>query len=117
MTFLRWVSFLPAGILVGTAVQFIYPFMVGIGFETNNLMVMFAALLAGGATIYVSAWVAPTEHKLWVALPMVCISLFGLGLSVKYGSDIYASLITLLQSAGSIFVTVQIYRQEIVFDT
>ena len=115
MIFIRWVLFVPAGILAGALVQFLYPFLTGIRFEANNFMIMFSALLAGAASIYVSALVAPTEKKLMIAIIMLFISFVNLGVAITYEGDNYMKLITLLQVVGSLFITVQIHRREIVF--
>jgi hypothetical protein len=103
--------------IAGALVQFLYPLLMGIGFETTNLMMMFSAFLAGAAVIYVAAWVAPTERKFLIAIIMIAVSLLNYGVAIYYDPDFVNILITSLQNVGSIFMGVLIYRGETNFPT
>lgn len=61
MTFIRWILFLPAGVIAGGLVQFLYPTLTAGRYEENDILSFFAALLAGAVTVYVSAKVSGWE--------------------------------------------------------
>jgi hypothetical protein len=50
-----------------------------------------------------------------IAIIMLFIAFVNLGVAITYEGDNYMKLITLLQVVGSLFITVQIHRREIVF--
>jgi len=122
VTIIRWIFFLPAGILVGGLIQGAYPFLIaiclaGTGYDMTPLVNMFAAIFSGAGTIYVSARVAPTQKKLFVAVSIVVLflSLFILGIAVITEPGFYNTLIFALQIVGAIGISVLIYRGDIDF--
>jgi len=116
MTFMRWILFLPAGVITGALVQFLYPAFIAGRDAVNGILMLIAAPIAGAVTIYVSAKIAPIDNKMKVAIPLCFASVINLGVAICYQIELHDTLITLFQVLGSIYMTVQIYRREILFN-
>lgn len=113
MQILRWIIFLPLGVLAGALIQFLDPILMGFGVGTNTVITFSSSFLGGAAATYVSAWIAPTEKKLTIALLIAALSLVNLGVAIYYEDGILTSTFQLL---GAILVAVLIHRKDIGFD-
>jgi len=113
---LRWILFLPAGVLCGAAVQILYPFLASGRYEVNNFIILLSSFLAGCAAFYVCALVAPIKNKLWIVYPLLAISIMNLATTFLYFDDWYHALQVTLQTIGSALITTQTYRNKIEYN-
>lgn len=113
---LRWILFLPAGILSGGVFQILYPFLASGRYEVNNFIMLLSSFLAGCITIYVCALVAPVKNKLWIVYPVLAISAMNLAVTFLYFDDWYHALQITLQVVGSVVITIQTHRNKIEYN-
>ena len=118
MEILRWIFFIPAGILAGTFLQLFWPIFIDKHAMNSGVIFLIAAILAGAAVVYVSVKVAPTKRKFEVSL-CICIllligTIFAVLNQIKFEeATLYETLLSILQLLGGLIVTYEIRKNNL----
>lgn len=119
---LRWLLFLPTGILAGFVVFILYMMTFG-RFAPNpgSIGYLLASMIGGWASgavaAYVACYVSPSHPK-WVAGLLVLLALVGAATGIPFlvsQNDWDYLLITIAQDIGILVISIQVLRGLIVF--
>ena len=121
-TVLRWIFFLPIGMLTGFVVFIVYtaiggnfnPIPGSIGEIIDGLL---GGALSGLSAAYVSLYIVPSHHKIvaWILVSLIIVSII---LTVPYvvsQKDWIYLLITLTQDLGILLICYKVIKQQITF--
>ena len=117
MNFLRWLLFMPAGIIASFLVELLWPMIVDWSFLNLKPLLYVSSLVSGAVFVYVSVKIAPTLREYAVSIYMFVLLVLALFLDVYIqlsteGSTIDNTLISILHLVGGLFVTYKIRKND-----
>jgi len=114
---LRWMLFLPAGIITSFLVELLWPMIVDWLFLNFEPLLYISSLVSGAVFVYVSVKIAPTVREYAVSIYMCALLVLALVLDVYIqlsteGVTLDNTLISILHLVGGLFVTYKIRQKE-----
>ena len=117
MNFLRWILFLPAGIVTSFLVELLWPMIVDWLFLNLEPLLYISSLVSGAVFVYVSVKIAPTVREYAVSIYMCVLLVLALVLDVYIqllteGATLDNTLISILHLIGGLLVTYKIRKND-----
>ena len=117
MNLLRWLLFIPAGLVASFLVELFWPIIVDWLFLNLKPFLYISSLISGAVFVYVSVKIAPTWKEYVVSKYMCLLLLLALVFAVyiqlsSEGSTPDITLIPILHLVGGIFITYKIRKND-----
>ena len=117
MNVLRWLLFIPAGIVASFLVELLWPMIVDWLFLNLEPLLYISSLVSGAVFVYVSVKIAPTLKEYAVSIYMCVLLVLALILAIyiqlsSEGSTLDYTLISILHLMGGLLVTYKIRKND-----